>query len=86
VNDDAVGILPLKVIVPITDWKEHYKGVPWMVQLFPNPENGLTKVSAADTFQVRSLSQKRFVKKVGYVSPELLVQVSTALATVLALD
>jgi len=21
VNDDAVGILPLKVIVPITDWK-----------------------------------------------------------------
>lgn len=24
VNDDAIGILPLKVIVPITDWKDHY--------------------------------------------------------------
>jgi mRNA interferase MazF len=24
VNDDAVGILPLKVIVPITDWKDRY--------------------------------------------------------------
>jgi hypothetical protein len=23
VNDDAIGILPLRVIVPITDWKEH---------------------------------------------------------------
>jgi mRNA interferase MazF len=33
VNDDAIGILPLKVIVPITDWKEHYKVAPWMVKL-----------------------------------------------------
>lgn len=24
VNDDAIGILPLKVIVPTTDWKERY--------------------------------------------------------------
>lgn len=24
VNDDAIGILSLKVIVPITDWKERY--------------------------------------------------------------
>jgi len=24
VNDDEIGILPLKVIVPITDWKDRY--------------------------------------------------------------
>lgn len=24
VNDDAVGALPLKVIVPLTDWKDRY--------------------------------------------------------------
>jgi mRNA interferase MazF len=24
VNDDAVGILPLRVIVPITEWKDRY--------------------------------------------------------------
>ena len=24
VNDDAVGILPLKVIAPVTDWKDRY--------------------------------------------------------------
>jgi mRNA interferase MazF len=23
VNDDALGRLPLKIIVPITDWKDH---------------------------------------------------------------
>lgn len=28
VNDDAIGILPLKVIVPITEWKDHYTVAP----------------------------------------------------------
>ncbi len=55
VNDDAVGILPLKVIVPITDWKPHYAKAPWMIRLAPARANGPTKVSAADTFQVRSV-------------------------------
>lgn len=85
VNDNAVGILPLKVIVPITDWKVNYAGVPWMVQIAPTSENGLTKPSAADTFQVRSLSQKRFVKRLGHLSSEEMLQVSSALATVLSL-
>jgi len=28
VNDDAIGILPLKVIVPITEWKDRYATAP----------------------------------------------------------
>ena len=32
VNDDAIGILPLKVIVPITEWKEQYAAAPWLVR------------------------------------------------------
>ena len=32
VNDDAIGILPLKVIVPITEWKDRYSVAPWMVR------------------------------------------------------
>ena len=24
VNDDAVGVLPLRVIVPLTEWKERF--------------------------------------------------------------
>jgi mRNA interferase MazF len=65
VNDDAVGILPLKVIVPITDWKDRYEIAPWMVRFDPDRQNGLSKISAADAFQVRSLSQERFVRKLG---------------------
>lgn len=33
VSDDQVGILPLRVIVPITDWKVHYQVAAWMVQI-----------------------------------------------------
>jgi mRNA interferase MazF len=67
VNDNAIGILPLKVIIPITDWKEAFKIRPWMVRIEPNSENGLVKLSGADTFQIRSLAESRLVKKMGNI-------------------
>ncbi len=68
VNDDAIGILPLKVIVPITEWKDRYAVAPWLVRLEPDAENGLDKPSAADVFQVRSVAQERFVRRLGRLS------------------
>jgi hypothetical protein len=41
VNDDAIGVLPLKVIVPVTDWKDSFAVRPWMVKLEPSTENSL---------------------------------------------
>lgn len=83
VNDDAIGILPLKVIVPITDWKDHYAVAPWMVQLLPDSQNGLSKPSAADAFQVRSLSQKRFIRRLGEIPEDEMLAISEALSIVL---
>lgn len=83
VNDDAVGILPLKVIVPVTEWKEHYAAAPWLVRLLPDGENGLEKPSAADAFQVRSVSQQRFGRRLGKLSDATLKAVTEALAVVL---
>ncbi len=68
VNDDAIGILPLKVIVPITEWKDRYEVASWLVRLEPDGDNGLEKVSAADAFQVRSVAQERFVRLIGRLS------------------
>ncbi|WP_353930469.1 type II toxin-antitoxin system PemK/MazF family toxin [Okeanomitos corallinicola TIOX110] len=65
VNDDAIGILPLKVIVPVTDWKERYYIRPWMVKLEPSTENSFAKVSSVDTFQIRSVSETRLIRKLG---------------------
>jgi mRNA interferase MazF len=86
VNDDAVGILPLKVIVPLTDWKDRYAVAAWMVQIEPTEGNGLSKVSAADAFQVHSLSQQRFVRRLGTIDDTTVQQISSALALVLSIQ
>ena len=85
VNDDAIGILPLKVIVPVTEWKEHYAAAPWLVRLLPDGENGLEKPSAADAFQVRSVSQRRFVRRLGKLSDAALNPITEALTVVLCI-
>jgi len=83
VNADEIGVLPLKVIVPVTDWKDRYEEVVWMTKIEPSDENGLTKDSTADAFQVRSVSQVRFVRKLGKISNEQLDRISEALMIVL---
>ncbi len=67
VSSDNIGKLKLKTVVPITDWKEQYKFYPWMIKIVPNPQNGLKKVSAIDTFQIKNLSIDRFKDRVGEI-------------------
>jgi mRNA interferase MazF len=86
VNDDAVGILPLKVIVPITEWRDRYAVAPWMVRLEPSPENGLDKPSAADAFQIRSVAQQRLVRRLGKLSELTMQEITRALAAVLSIE
>jgi mRNA interferase MazF len=83
VNDDAIGVLPLKVIVPITDWKESFNIRLWMVRIEPNNDNGLVKLSAADTFQIRSVAESRLLENIGRVSDRDLALIEKALAIVL---
>lgn len=67
-NSDSIGVLPLKLIAPITDYKSKYDLVPWMVKISPNSTNNLTKISIIDLFQLRSVSEERFIKKLGEIS------------------
>lgn len=83
VSEDAIGVLPLKVVVPVTDWKDRYAVAPWMVRLDPDNQNRLDKTSAADCFQIRSVSQERFVRQVGSLPRHGMIQIETALARVL---
>ncbi|HEY9853279.1 MAG TPA: type II toxin-antitoxin system PemK/MazF family toxin [Leptolyngbyaceae cyanobacterium] len=50
VSNDDIAALRLKVIVPITGWNEVFLKVLWMVRIEPTIENGLSKLSAVDTF------------------------------------
>ncbi len=86
VNDDSLGRLPLKIIVPVTDWKDRFEIAPWMVKLTPCKENGLTKISAADCFQVRSVSTERFLKCIGTVSKMKMDGIKIGLSRVLSVE
>lgn len=86
VSSDAVGILPLKVIVPLTEWKDRYSQAPWMVRVDPTPENGLDKPSAADAFQVRSVSRTRFVRCLGSLADAAMRDIAKAIAIVLEIE
>lgn len=70
VSSNEIGILPLKVIAPITDYKPHYDSVPWMVELSPDGINNLSKKSVVDLFQLRSVSRVRLIRKIGSVTED----------------
>ena len=65
---DSIGRLPLRIVVPVTDWKPAYASFPWFVPLPATLNNGLTKDSGADAFQVKSLSEARFIRLMGEIT------------------
>jgi mRNA interferase MazF len=77
---DSVGRLPLKIVVPITDWKTAFANFAWFVYLPATADNGLTKDSGADAFQVKSLSESRFLDKLGELTAGQLDDIAAAVA------
>ena len=75
-----IGNLPLRVVVPITDWKPRYASFPWFVHLAATARNGLSKESGADAFQVKSLSIDRFVRRIGTLMPPDVESITAAIA------
>lgn len=81
-NVANAGRLPLRVLVPLTGWQEAFDGYPWCVQILPDTENQLQKISAADTFQIKSLSLDRFSRKLGVLSPAVVDEIAFTIAYV----
>lgn len=80
VSLNAIGRLPLRIVVPITAWSTAYAQSPWMINLRPSPTNGLSKVSAADAFQVKSVSLHRFERRLGQITAKHLDEIVQAVA------
>jgi mRNA interferase MazF len=68
ISMDTIGRLPLRMVVPVTDWKPAYAHFPWFVELPASPANGLAKDSGADNLQTKSVSENRFVRLLGSVT------------------
>lgn len=86
VNDNVLGKLPLKIIVPLTDWKDRYEIAPWMVKITPDKDNNLSKASSADCFQIRSVAEERLIKRLGSVGINSMHNIRMALASVLNIE
>jgi mRNA interferase MazF len=83
VNDDAIGVLDLRVIVPVTAWQPTFAGCDWLVRLDSTAGNGLTKDSAADTYQIRSVSLRRFGRQLGTLNDADLERVLDGIVAVI---
>ena len=75
VNDDRIGRFGIKIVVPITQWKEQYNDYPWIIKIIPDEINGLSKDSSIECFQIKSFAVDRFDKKIGEIDKLLLLQV-----------
>ena len=82
VSSDAVGILPIKLIAPVTDWKERYTNNIWHVKILPDNTNGLSKTSAIDTLQIRGVDVQRFIRQLGRLSSSTMEEISAAIAAI----
>ncbi|MCK5803175.1 MAG: type II toxin-antitoxin system PemK/MazF family toxin [Lentisphaeria bacterium] len=80
VGVNSIGKLPLRIVVPITDWKDRYDAFVWFTKLAPTPGNGLSKMSGADGFQVKSVSLDRFHCRLGRVTASKLTDIVNAIA------
>jgi mRNA interferase MazF len=83
VNHDSMGVLQLKVVVPVTEPLHSIRD--WHVPLKPSKENGISKASVADCFQIKSISKERFLRRLGSLSSKEMDQIKLALIKVLDL-
>ena len=63
----ALGRLPLRIVAPVTEWKDHYSRLPWLVRIVATKRNGLAKDSAAEyeKFVARKKASRERVRALG---------------------
>lgn len=83
ISSDSVGVLPIKLIAPITGWQAKFVSRLWLVQLQPTQVNGLKKVSTVDTLQLRGVDIQRFKSKLGQLSAQDMEEITAAIAAVI---
>jgi mRNA interferase MazF len=79
ISAEIFNPIPLRIIIPITSWQEKFSDRPFMVKIAASTETQLSRDSAGNILQVRSISTERFVKKLGQVSNEILDELLSGL-------
>ncbi len=85
VSADALGSIPLRVVVPLTPWQEKYAPAPWILRVPPVLNSGLETPHAADALQVRSVSISRLSRRLGELPEGITAEIARAVGLVLDL-
>ncbi len=83
ISSDSIGVLPIRLILPIVDWKDQFSGSFWHVSIKPNDTNGLTKVSVVDPLQLQRVPVKRFINRRGRLNVTLMGEITAATAAII---
>ena len=83
VLDHGHPTLGLRIVAPITDWKANYAKSIAKINIPATTANGLSKESAADAYQVKTVSLDRFSSKLGMLPQATVDEVAAAVATII---
>ncbi len=84
VNSSAFDNLEIRIIVPLMTWQEDFAERLNKVHIAPNEQNGLRHDSAADFLQVRSVSTKRLLRRIGALNAAQIEEIVAGI--VIAID
>lgn len=82
VSSDAVGRLPVKLIAPITEWKQDFSQSHWHIKIEPDKLNNLKKASAVDALQLRGMDTQRFERRLGRMPSTTMEEIAAAIAMI----
>lgn len=86
ISVDSLAALPVRIIIPVSEWKDRYEVAPWMVQLIPDELNHLKTAACADALQVRLVSTQRLLGQVGIISEGKIKEIESALSEVMGIQ
>ena len=84
ISSDSLGVLPLRVVVPLVPWQDGFNSVPWMVRIPPTLHSGLDATFAADALQVRSVMIPHLIRRVGDLPRQLVDAIEVAVEGILS--
>lgn len=87
ISTDAVRRLPVRIIVPLTDWQDSFGASPFHVRVEVDDAvafqaAGLRKGGAADVMQVRCVSERRFGDYIAVMAADKMEEIAAAVAAV----
>lgn len=86
ISVEGKGRPQMRVCVPLTSFQDEHALLSWCVFIEPAAENGLSRLSTAETSQIRALSTGRLQEKRGHINDAELHAIGVALNDVLGFD